>query len=47
MPELMAICDRILVMRNGRIVADLPREEFDEEKLLSYAIRENTDAVVS
>ena len=47
MPELMAICDRILVMRNGRIVADLPREEFDEEKLLSYAIRENTNATVS
>jgi len=28
------LCDRILVMRNGRLVGDLPREQADEESLL-------------
>ncbi|MHC5055385.1 MAG: sugar ABC transporter ATP-binding protein [Planctomycetota bacterium] len=40
MPELMDICDRILVMRNGSIVADVARDESDEEKLLALAIRD-------
>ena len=39
MPELMDICDRILVMRNGSTVADVARGEFDEERLLALAIR--------
>ncbi len=41
MPELMAVCDRILVMRDGKIVTSLNREEFDEEKILSFAIKSN------
>jgi len=41
MPELMGICDRILVMKDGMIVADVPRDEFSEEKILSLAIRSN------
>ncbi|MHC4251229.1 MAG: sugar ABC transporter ATP-binding protein [Planctomycetota bacterium] len=40
MPELMDICDRILVMRNGEIVADVARDAFDEERLLALAIRD-------
>ncbi|WP_073073720.1 sugar ABC transporter ATP-binding protein [Thermosipho atlanticus] len=39
MPELMGICDRILVMNSGKIVANIPREEFNEEKILAYAIK--------
>ena len=39
MPELMAICDRILVMRDGKIVADIERKDFDEEKILALAIK--------
>lgn len=39
MPELMAICDRILVMREGKIVADVERKDFDEEKILALAIK--------
>lgn len=39
MPELMGICDRILVMNSGKIVANIPREEYDEEKILAYAIK--------
>jgi len=45
MPELMDVCDRILVMNRGRIVANVPRTEFDEEALLGYAIR--TEATAS
>ena len=39
MTELMSICDRILVMRNGRIVANVERGNFDEEKILGLAIK--------
>jgi ribose transport system ATP-binding protein len=39
MPELMDICDRILVMNSGRIVADVPRSNFNEEELLALAIK--------
>ncbi|MCD6268173.1 MAG: sugar ABC transporter ATP-binding protein [Thermotogaceae bacterium] len=39
MPELIGICDRILVMKDGMIVADVPRDEFSEEKILSLAIK--------
>jgi len=42
MPELMAICDRILVMRDGRIVADVERKDFDEESILALAIKHET-----
>lgn len=44
MPELMDLCDRILVMNQGRIVADVQRELFSEDHLLSLAIK--TDASV-
>ena len=40
MTELMGICDRILVMRNGAIVADVPREQCSEEYLLGLAIKQ-------
>lgn len=39
MTELMSICDRILVMQNGAIVADVARPDFDEERLLALAIK--------
>ncbi len=45
MPELMSICDRILVMKDGKIVGDVPREEMDEEKLLALAIKEQNGEV--
>ncbi len=40
LPEVMGICDRILVMRQGRIVASVPRAEATEEKLLRLALPE-------
>jgi len=39
-PELLTLCDRILVMHRGSIVANLPRESADESKILQYAMGE-------
>ncbi|MFC1782866.1 sugar ABC transporter ATP-binding protein [Planctomycetota bacterium] len=39
MPELMDLCDRILVMNQGRIMADVPRQKFSEDHLLNLAIK--------
>lgn len=38
MPELLGICDRIYVMRNGRITGEFDRAEATQEKILTYAI---------
>ena len=35
--EILGLCDRILVMRHGRIVADLPRASASKQNILSYA----------
>lgn len=40
LPELLGLCDRILVMRAGSIVADVPASEATEEGLLSLALQE-------
>ncbi|GHU80657.1 ribose import ATP-binding protein RbsA [Spirochaetia bacterium] len=37
MQELIGICDRILVMYQGRIVGEVQKEDFSEELILSYA----------
>ena len=34
LPELLGLCDRILVFYRGRIVADRPAESFDSRSLL-------------
>jgi len=39
MPELMDLCDRILVMNQGRIKANVAREKFSEDYLLNLAIK--------
>ena len=31
------MCDRIVVMRDGRIVGELERDEFDEERIMALA----------
>lgn len=36
--EIMTIADRVLVMREGRIVKDMPIEEASQEKIASYAV---------
>jgi rhamnose transport system ATP-binding protein len=37
LPEVLALADRILVMREGRIVAELPGEGANEEQILAAA----------
>jgi len=38
MPELLALCDRILVMSEGRLTADLPRAEATQEAIMKAAV---------
>jgi len=38
MPELIAMCDRVVVMRQGRIVGEIDRQDLSEEKVLTYSI---------
>lgn len=38
MEEVMGICDRILVMREGRISGEVSKEAFSQEKISEYAI---------
>lgn len=37
LPELIGMCDRVLVMHAGKIVGEVPRTEFSEEIILSFA----------
>jgi len=37
LPELFGICDRILVMHQGKIAAEYGRDEFDENKVMHSA----------
>jgi ribose transport system ATP-binding protein len=38
LPELLGVCDRIVVLRRGRVAADLPAGTADEEQLLTAAM---------
>jgi ribose transport system ATP-binding protein len=38
MEELMGICDNILIMSKGRIVANLPKSEYDQETIIQYSL---------
>jgi ribose transport system ATP-binding protein len=40
LPELLGICHRLLVFSRGRIAGELPREEFDAERVLKLAYSE-------
>jgi ABC-type sugar transport system ATPase subunit len=38
LPEVLGMSDRILVMKNGQITADIARAEATEERLMQYAV---------
>lgn len=38
--ELMAVCDRIIVMKKGKITGELSREEIKSEEVIQHAIQE-------
>ena len=37
LPELTNMCDRIVVLRDGRTVGEMSRNEFDEERIMALA----------
>jgi ABC-type sugar transport system ATPase subunit len=37
MIELLGLCDRILVMRAGRVAGAVPRDEFSQERIMHFA----------
>jgi ribose transport system ATP-binding protein len=38
MEELMGVCDRIMVMSKGNLVADIPKGEYDQDKIINFAL---------
>ena len=42
LPELLALCDRVLVMSEGRLTADIPRAEATQEAIMSAAVPRTT-----
>lgn len=38
LPELLALCDRVLVMSEGRITADIPRKDATQESIMHAAV---------
>lgn len=41
LPEVLGMCDRILVMRSGRITGELSAKEATQEKIMQYAALED------
>lgn len=41
LPEIIGMCDRVIIMREGLKVSELNHDEFTEEKILGYAIGGN------
>jgi ribose transport system ATP-binding protein len=38
LPELLAMSDRILVMAQGRLTAEIPREQATQERVMAAAV---------
>jgi rhamnose transport system ATP-binding protein len=38
LPELLALCDRVLVMAEGRLTAELPRGVATQETIMQAAV---------
>ncbi len=38
LPEILGVADRVLVMHDGRITADLPKEQADQETIMKAAV---------
>ncbi len=44
LPELIGMCHRIIVFSNGKLVGELPRSQFDQERILSLAYQEHVQS---
>ena len=38
MQELMGICDRILVLSNGRLTGEVRKEDYSQERIMKFAL---------
>ena len=38
MPEILGMCDRIMIMHEGRKMGELSREEANQEKIMSMCV---------
>ena len=38
MTEIIGMCDRTLIMRQGKVVGELNKSELGEEKLIRYSM---------
>jgi rhamnose transport system ATP-binding protein len=47
LPELLALCDRVLVMSEGRITANIPRAEATQETIMHAAVPRSTETVAA
>ena len=41
MPELLGMCDRIYVMNEGKLLAELNAQETSQEEIMGYIIRDS------
>ena len=41
MTEIIGMCDRTLIMRQGKVVGELNKSELGEEKLIRYSMGVN------
>lgn len=39
MPEIIGVCDRVMVMSNGRVTGELEKEEITQEKIMTLAVK--------
>ena len=39
LPELIGVCDRIVVLNEGKLTGVLEKSEFSEELIMSYAAK--------
>ena len=46
MPEVIGLCDRIYVLKDGRITAELAREDATEKRILTYAMLDHAEKEV-
>lgn len=44
LPEIIRVSDRILVMRQGRIAAELQRNDLSEEAIVAHAVPQTAAA---
>jgi rhamnose transport system ATP-binding protein len=47
LPELLALCDRVLVMSEGRLTANIARADATQEAIMSAAVPRSTQAVAA